>query len=160
MACDNNTVDNRESCVELTPSSCVPYTGYISETIKEDIVCRPNINDIFKKLQDLIDKINLGLGDNTTLDDKCLTIDELTVKQSELNQIFINEICEIKTLINNVDGVIDPNTIMLIVNLLCLQEPGCPPATSYSLQEIIVKLITAYCDLLTRVQNIETILNI
>lgn len=161
MSCDNLSFDNRETCATLVPSSCIPYTGYVSPNIAEDIPqCRPNINDILKALQELIDKIKDSLGDNTTLDKDCLDFDAAIVKQVELNQLFIDELCAIKAQIGSVDAPIDPNLILLIVNLLCLEDPACDPKTSYTLQEIIVKLITAYCDLLARVTNIETILNI
>ena len=49
---------------------------------------------------------------------------------------------------------------MIAINLLCLIDPSCTPQTEYSLTEILVKLVTAYCDLLTRVTTIENILNI
>jgi len=160
MTCTDTSYDNRESCVETTPSGCVPYTGYISDTIKDDIPCRPNINDITKKLQEMIDKINTNLGDNKTLDKKCLTFDALTVKQVELNQLFITQLCDIKAQIALIDTSVDPETILVAINLLCLQDPSCAPQASYTLKEILVKLIAAYCDLTTRVQNIETLLNI
>lgn len=160
MDCDNLSYDNRETCTTLLPSSCIPYTGYISPSIEADIKCRPNINDIIKAIQDLIDKIKAGLGDNTTLDEKCLSFDPATVTQSQLNQIFITELCTIKDLIADLPTTVDPNTINIAINLLCLIDPLCTPQTTYTLTEILIKLVTAYCNLLTRVQTIENILNI
>lgn len=155
-----NSYDNRETCVTILPSSCIPYVGYISTTIKPSILeCRPNINDILKALQDYIDKIQLSLGDNKTLDKKCLAFIPLTVTQVSLNQLFINEICGIKTQIGGL-GTINAGTLTLAINLLCLKDPACTPQTTYTLQEILTKLITAYCSLLTRVTAIETYLNI
>lgn len=156
-----NSYDNRETCVHLVPSSCIPYVGYISTTIKASIVeCRPNINDILKALQDYIDKIQLSLGDNKTLDKKCLAFIPLTVTQVSLNQLFINEICGIKTQIGVLNSPINAATLTLAVNLLCLQDPVCIIPVTYTLQEILTKLITAYCSLLTRVNTIQTYLNI
>lgn len=152
--------DNRETCIDVVSSSCVPYVGYISDTIKDKLPeCKPNINDVFKALQEVIDKIKLNLGDNTQLDKNCFDFDETTVTQEELNQLYIDEICLLKDSVGS-SGTVSPATISLMVNLLCLQDPACTPQTSYTLQEIIEKLITAYCNLLTRVTNIETILNI
>lgn len=156
-----NSYDNRETCVQLLPSSCIPYVGYISTTIKASILeCRPNINDILKALQDYIDKIQLSLGDNKTLDKKCLAFIPLTVTQVSLNQLFINEICGIKTQMGIVGSPVNATTLTLAVNLLCLQDPACTPQTTYTLQEIVTKLITAYCNLKTRVTAIETYLNL
>ena len=60
-----NSYDNRETCVNILPSSCIPYVGYINNSIKPLILeCRPNLNDILKGLQDYIDNIKLELGDN------------------------------------------------------------------------------------------------
>lgn len=163
MSCDNISYDNRETCPIVHSSSCVAYTGNIADSIKALNIlpeCKPNINDIFKALQALIDKINTNLGDNKTLDKKCLTFDKLTINQKDLNQLFITELCAIKTLIGNSNTTVDPATIQIAVNLLCLQDPLCITATTYSLQTILTKLITAYCGLLTRVTTIETLLNI
>ena len=158
MDCENLTYDNRETCTTLLPSSCIPYVGYISPSIQEDITCRPNINDIIKALQELI--VKSSLGDNTTLTNECLTFTPATVTQSQLNQIFITELCNIKQQLADLPTTIDPNTINIAIDLLCLIDPSCTPQTTYTLTEILIKLVTAYCNLLTRVQNIENILNI
>ena len=155
-----NSYDNRETCGTLLPSSCIPYTGVINDSIKEGIPCRPNINDIIKNIQNLIDHIKLGLGDNTTLDPKCLTFDPSYATQSAINQSIITELCSIKDQVIELQKPIDPDTLMIAINLLCLIDPSCTPQTEYSLTEILVKLVTAYCDLLTRVTTIENILNI
>lgn len=153
--------DNRETCTVLVPSSCVPYTGYISTSIQADMPdCRPNINDTLKAIQELIDRIKAKLGDNTTLDEECLDIEPATVTQKDINQVLITEVCVLKTLVGTLGGPIDPDTILLAVDLLCLIDPSCDPQASYTLTEIITKLVTAYCNLLARVVNIETILNI
>lgn len=157
MAASN---DNRELCGLIVPSSCIPFTGYVSAAIKPTLPCRPNINDVVEQLQILIDKINTELGRNSTLDKKCLTFTPATVKQVELNQLFITELCAIKTTLAGLSLDIDPDLIMLAVNLLCLQDPACTPQATYTLTEVITKLITAYCNLLTRVTAIETLLNI
>lgn len=153
--------DNRESCSSPLPSGCVPYTGYVSDTISEDLICRPNINDVFKILQDSIDKINKNLGDNTTLDKNCLTDANIpTITQAQLNQIFINQLCTLNAKFGTSGADIDPNLISLTVSLLCLESPSCEPKTAYTLPEIINKLITNYCSLLTRIQKIEQTLNL
>lgn len=151
--------DNRDTCVELLPSSCIPYVGYISTTIAANVQCRPNINDVMKAIQDLMDSIKISLGDNTTLTPGCFDFDPATVQQSALNQNFITDICALQTAVDNIPAV-DPNTLMLTVDLLCLQDPSCSPQPSYSLQTIIVKLLTAYCNLATRVTTIENFLNL
>jgi len=158
--CDNISYDNRESCVALVPSSCIPYTGYVSNNIIPWLPCRPNINDLLKRLQILVDDTKRELGDNTTLDKACLTFTPSTVTQVQLNQLFINQICAILTAIAGIHVTIDPHTFMISIDLNCLQDPGCPPTSSYSLYDILLKLITAYCNLETRVTAIETLLNI
>lgn len=160
MSCNEASYDNRESCASVTPSGCVPYTGYISTTIKDSLPCKPNVNDILKKLQELVDKLSASSVDNTGLTKNCFTFDAAKVKQNELNQLFINELCSLKQQLSQSSGTVDPATIKLAINLLCLQDPACAPKTEYTLQEILTKLIAAYCDLSTRVKNIETILNI
>ena len=152
--------DNRETCGTLLPSSCIPYTGVVNESVQEGLPCRPNINDVIKNIQNLIDGIKASLGDNTTLDENCLTFNPSSVTQAGLNQIFIDEICSLKEAVAALQEPVDPDTLMVAINLLCLIDPSCDPQTEYSLTEILVKLVTAYCDLLTRVTNIENILNI
>lgn len=152
--------DNRETCGTLLPSSCVPYTGVINDSIKDNIPCRPNINDIIKNIQNLIDKIKESLGDNTTLDPECLTFDPTTVTQSELNQEIITELCNLKDAVTALQQPIDPNTINIAIDLLCLVDPGCTPQTTYTLTDILIKLVAAYCDLLADVTNIKNILNL
>jgi hypothetical protein len=142
------------------PSGCVPYTGVINESISKDLPCKPNINDVISNIQKLIDSINSGLGDNTELDKNCFSFTPSTIKQSELNQIFIDELCQIKKDLTTITPIVDPKTLDVAINLLCLQTPSCAPQATYSLQEVLEKLITAYCGLLTRVKTIETILNI
>lgn len=160
MACNELSYDNRETCVNLVPSGCVPYTGYISTTIKDALPCKPNVNDVLKKLQELIDKASAAIVDNTTLDKKCLTFDPAKVKQNDLNQIFITELCTLKTQVTNLGKPVDPDTIKLAIDILCLEDASCDPKTEYTLEEILKKLITAYCGLETRVKAIETLLNI
>lgn len=163
MDCNNLSYDNRETCINVVSSSCVPYTGYISAAaiattnIPE---CKPNINDLFKAIQTLIDKINTGIGNNTTLDKKCLTISVPTVTQKELNQLYIDELCAIKAQLALLGGPIDPSTIELAINMLCLTDPTCDLNPTYTLDVILTRLVNAYCGLLTRVTAIETILNI
>jgi len=152
--------DNRETCSFLLPSGCIPYTGYISPNLTGLPECKININDVVKSIQELLDKVISSLGDNTTLDKNCFNFNPTTVKQVELNQLFINELCELKSTLADYPPVVDPNTIELAVDLLCLIEEPCEPQETYTLTEIINKLVTAYCGLLTRVQNIENTLNI
>lgn len=160
MAIDT-TYDNRDTCSVLIPTSCIPYTGYVSDSIKELLPCRPNANDVFKNILISLDKITKSLGDNTTLDSACLTFDPATDSQKLLNQELITEVCMLKTQVQAlIDGQINPDLINLAVNLMCLQDSSCDPQTTYTLTEVITKLITAYCDLLIRVTNIESTLNI
>lgn len=135
--------DNRDTCGLLVPSSCIPYTGYISNNIKSDVVCRPNINDILKQLQDLVDSIKI-------------TSDENATAIAQINTTIATINAQIATL----QADIDPNLINLAVNLLCMQNPSCEPKTTYTLPEVITALITNYCSLLTRVQTIEQTLNL
>jgi hypothetical protein len=161
MACTDTYTDNRDSCAQVITSSCVPYVGYISSTIKDSLPCKPNINDVLKKLQELVDKNTAASVDNTTLDKKCFSFTPATVKQSELNQLFITEICTLKsTSGGSSSGPIDQSRIKYAVDLLCLEDPACTPKTEYTGEEIFDKLLGAYCDLLKRVLDIETLLNI
>jgi len=160
MSCNEKSYDNRESCINIMPSGCIPYTGYISNTIKDDLPCKPNVNDVIKQMQELIDKLNTAAIDNTALNKDCFTFTPATVKQSELNQLFITELCNLKDAVAALGGTVDPATIKLAIDILCLQQAGCTPQIEYTLQEILTKLISAYCDLETRVKTIETLLNI
>lgn len=164
MNCDLS-YDNRETCTATLPSSCIPYVGYLSDLVKIDsFPCRPNINDVLKQIQVILDRINSSLGDNTTIDHECLTtLDVSVATQKDIDQRLIHEICLLKTqvaLLTPLLTSIDPATIRIAVDLLCLLNPDCDPPTDYSLTEIITKLVAAICDLMTRVANIETILNI
>lgn len=157
----DTSYDNRETCTNIVPSSCLPYTGYVSTTIADLLPCRPNVNDVLKNLQILIDKINTNLGDNTTLTQNCFTFDPATDTQKTLNQELIDDICTLQTQVAAlIAGTIDASLINIAINLLCLQDPACTPQTTYTLTEILTKLITNYCSLLDRVTNIETFLNI
>lgn len=159
MTCKNTSYDNRETCTTLIPSSCVPYTGFVSDNIKEELPCRPNVNDVLKSVQELVDKIKKGLGDNTKLNRDCLSFNPETVTQEQLNGLFINELCALR---ENYEcsSQIDVGSLALAVNILCLEDPTCTPKQIYTVQELFNKLIAAYCNLLTRVQAIEQLLNI
>ncbi len=151
--------DNRETCGQLTSSSCVAYMGYIADWIKDDLQCKPNINDMFKVFQDKYGLFISQFGDITTLDIKCLRdtlIGEIT--QSSINQYFVDEMCELKRLIRVSE--VDANELKINVNLLCLEDEGCEQKTEYLITEEITKLVTKYCDLLERVKTIEELLNI
>lgn len=157
--CCNEYKDNRESCGEVLPSSCIPYTGYIHDELKDSFKCKPNINDVSKKIQDLIFEIKDYLGDNSKIKLLCLE-DELedNFTQEDFNSALLKLVCQLKTIIG--DGSIDPDTIKLSISLLCLEDPSCDPKEEYTIKELFSKLIVAYCNLLTRVKNIENILNI
>lgn len=161
MNCENLSYDNRETCTVILPSSCVPFVGSLNDSFKEELgECRPNINDILQIIQDKIDSINEKLGDNTTLDEGCLTFNPATATQAQINQAIIIELCALKETLTELDGTIDPTTIMLAVDLLCLEDPACEPETSYNLLVIINKLLAKVCNLETRVAAIETFLNL
>ncbi len=147
--CNAASYDNRETCTLQLPSSCMPYTGYVSPTIFTTELCRPNINDILKKLQEVIDAIKTSLGDNSLLEDDCLDLDMSAASQSTINQKFITDLCLLKTAVDALEEPIDPDTIILAVDLLCLLDPTCVPTATYTLTDVIKKLISAYCNLLT-----------
>jgi hypothetical protein len=157
--CNTFSYDNRETCGSIIPSGCIGYTGYISTTIADSLPCRPNINDIVKKLQELVDQINVTIGDNSTLEN-CLGIDSENFVQSDFNEAVAAEICALKALLTGVDADIDPNSIKLAVDLLCLLDPTCTPQVTYTLVEVINKLVTKVCNLETRLTTVETYLNI
>lgn len=159
MNCNDNSCDNRETCTQLIPSSCVPFVGYISPTIAANVQCRPNIDDVLKAIQDLVDSIKTSLGDNTTLTPGCFTFTPATVQQSALNEQMITAICALQVAVADIPGV-DPSTLQIPINLLCLQDPSCTPQLTYSLLDVLTKLVTAYCNLQTRVAAIETFLNL
>ena len=161
MGCGEFSYDNRETCTTKVPTSCSPYTGVVNELIEDKLpACKPNANDIFKALQEVIQEIKDKLGDNTTLDNKCVSFNEATATQKEINQALIDKLCALETALADFEPVIDPATIRLVIDILCLQNEECEPPADYSIQELFELLITAYCGLLTRVQNIETLLNI
>lgn len=157
--CCNEYKDNRESCGEVISSSCVPYVGYIHDELSNEFKCKPNINDILKKVQELIFETKEYLGDNSKLKLSCLEDSlEEGFSQEEFNQVLIKELCELKKVLG--DGNIDPDNIKLAISLLCLQDPSCDPKQEYTIKELFTKLIAGYCNLLSRVKNIENILNI
>ena len=142
MAIDTS-YDNRETCGnQIVPTSCLPYTGYVSDTIKDLLPCRPNANDVFKNLQILVDDIKAGLGDNRKLDSDCFDFNPEEDSQKQLNQELISKVCDLTTKVEElIEGQVDPNLIKLAVDLLCLEDTGYEPKTEYTLTEIIVKLI-------------------
>lgn len=154
-----NNCDNRDTCGLIVPSSCVAYVGYISSTIESTLPCRPNLDDVLKQIQNLIDSILTSLGSNKTLTPGCFTFDPTTIQQVALNQSFITKICDLQTQIADLPTM-DPNTLMISLNLLCLANPMCTPETQYSLLDILNKLVTSQCNLITRVTNIENFLNL
>lgn len=157
----DTSYDNRQTCVEIQPSSCVAYTGYVSTTLTGLLPCRPNINDVLKNLQIFIDKINTNLGDNTTLTKNCFTFNPTTDSQKVLNQEVINDICTLQTQVSGLLAQqVDPDLINVAIDLLCLDDPTCTPQSTYTLTQILTKLVTNYCSLLNRIINIESVLNI
>lgn len=158
MSC-NEYKDNRNTCGETLPSSCVPYTGYISDDIKKELQCKPNINDILKSVQVILEELDKKLGDNSKLSLTCLSdkIDS-EFSQEALNQLFADTLCELKEYINN--NTLDISTATLAINILCLNDPTCEPKENYTVKELFTKFISGYCDLLNRVKTIENILNI
>lgn len=152
--------DNRGTCGQILPSGCVPYTGYQTDDIKEKLPCNANINDIIKYLLDIIDTINKNLGDNSKLSVNCLTDIKETSTQQEINQVFINVLCDIKNKIVDTGSDIDIANIDIAIDILCLNDASCEPKLKYSLLEILTKLISGYCNLLNRIKVIENILNI
>jgi hypothetical protein len=158
MACQD--CDKRKECGDKLPSVCVDYTGKISPLIKDKIKCSPNVDDILEQVQIVIENIKKTLGDNTKLNKKCLTsLDPLTVTQQGINQKFIDEICALKTLVADLD-LPDASTILITIDLLCLENVNCDIPTAYTLLDILQRIITKICNLETRVQAIETLLNI
>jgi len=153
--------DNRETCAVTLPSSCIPYTGYVDPLIEPALPCRPNINDVAKKLQLLIADIEAKLGDNTTLDKACLTtLTPATATQKDINQRLITELCAIKAQLTQLAQPIDPNLIRVAVNLLCLQDPACTPQSTYTVQELFTKLLVGYCNMENRLNAVEQLLNL
>lgn len=159
-SCSETINDNRESCGTLVPSSCVPHTGYISPLIKDNIPCRPNINDINEKIQKLIEEIKESLGDNKTLDTKCTNLDAQKVKQVELNQKFIDLICELLDWKNNLDLTVHPEDIDIPIDLSCLGDTNCEPNATYTLLDVLQRFLVTLCNHSNRIKNIETVLNI
>ena len=157
--CIDNVVDNRESCGTVIPSSCVPHTGYVSPLIEEKIPCRPNINDINKEIQKLIEEIKESLGDNKTLDTKCTNLDAQVVKQSEINQKFIDFICDLLNWRDNLDLTVHPEDIDVPIDLSCLGD-NCEPQATYTLLDILNRFLVTLCNHENRIKNIEAILNI
>lgn len=152
--------DKRKECGNKMPSTCVDYTGVVSTLIKDKIKCSPNVNDVIEQIQIVIENIKKTLGDNTKLNKKCLvTLDPLTATQQTINQKFIDEICALKTLVSNLN-LPDASTIMITIDLLCLENVNCDIPTAYTLLDILQRIITKICNLETRVQAIEILLNI
>lgn len=158
--CVDTIKDNRESCGTLVPSSCVPHTGYVSELIKDSVPCRPNINDINERLQKLIEEIKENLGDNKTLKTKCTDLDAQKVKQVELNQKFIDLICDLLDWKNNLDLTVHPDKVDIPIDLSCLGDTNCEPKATYTLLDVLRRFLVVLCNHSTRIKNIETVLNL
>jgi hypothetical protein len=153
--------DNRDSGVNFIPSSNVPYTGYVSESFKDHLPCKPNVNDLIKLIEDSLDTLTTSLGDNTKLNPQCLGFTPATATQQTINQQSINLLCSLRADVEDLKNkTIDPSTLQIAIDLLCLQQQGCEPQTTYSLLHILTQLVSSYCNLQDRVQNIENILNI
>lgn len=154
--------DGRLNCSSTTPSTCVDYVGKVSTLIKNLIPCRPNLNDVLEQLQKLMEDIKRSLGDNRLLDKKCLTFNNLIVTQKELNQVFIDKLCELETAFANIGDTltIDAINVTMDINLLCIENELCDPLTTYTLSAILLKMVTKICNLETRVTAIETFLGL
>lgn len=152
--------DSRVNCSDKISSTCVPYNGKVSPLIKDLIPCDPNVNDVLEQVQTLIEKIKKGLGDNTYLDKKCLSYNPLTVTQKDLNQEFTNDICALRTAVSGLSTAIDASTFMIAIDLLCLTNVTCAIPTTYSLLDILERILVKLCDHETRITAIETFLNL
>ena len=155
-------IDNRATCTSPVPSACVPYTGYVSDSISDALPCKPNVNDVIAQMQDLIDKMYASRGDNTSLDILCLpdTLDVSTATQKDINQAVFTLLCQLQTTLSSITGSSDANNLSVTIDLSCLQDPSCTPQTSYTLITVLTKLVLNYCDLNTRTTRIEQLLNI
>lgn len=150
------------NCPEKLPSSCVTYTGKVSALVKNILPCDPTVTDVIEKAYKLLEDIKNSLGDNRLLDKKCLTFNPLIVKQSELNQIYNNKLCELATDLANVaDNItLDAINVTMEINLLCIESGLCDPQTTYTLADILRKMVTKICNHEDRLVVIETLLGI
>lgn len=160
MACQE--CDGRFNCSTTISSACVDYTGKVSKLVKDTIPCKPNVNDVIESSYKLLEVIKKSLGDNRLLDEKCLSFNNLIVTQEELNQIFIDKICEFITLLNNVSSTIsiDASRVFMEINLLCIESGLCTPQVTYTLSDILNKMVLKICDHETRITAIETFLGL
>lgn len=150
--------DNRETCTSLLPSSCIPYTGVISDNIKDKLPeCRPNINDVLKGVQERLDRLIYLFGETKNVE--CIGSTTGDFIQSDINEYVLSEIKKLKCYLNET-GTINPESIKIAIDLLCFNDPDCFAKTEFSIQEVFEKLVSGYCDLTERVKNIELLLNI
>lgn len=157
----DTSYDNRGTCVNMTPTGCQPYTGYVGEDLDNLLPCRPNANDIFKFILLTLENLETKLGDNTKLDKSCLSFTADDISQKDLNQEFITQICLLKSLLVTISGqFINADNIIADVNLGCLIEDGCEPQPEYSVLDVLKKLLIGYCNLLDRVTILEETINL
>lgn len=150
--------DNRETCTALIPSGCIPYTGYISDNIKDNLPdCKPNANDVLKAIQERLDRLIYLFGE--TKDLSCIGSTTGEYIQSEVNEFVLSEICALKASVNQA-LTIDPEQIKIVIDILCLDDQNCVPKEEYTLRELFERLFTSFCDLNDRVKNIEQLLNL
>ena len=114
MACESS------NCIEPISSSCVFYQGSKLTSLDETkLVCNVTITDVLQEINNVLFKIKSST-DLSQLNNKCFTFDKLTVKQSELNQLFIDKLCEQSTKLDLIQNVNNNDVISnAIINVSC-----------------------------------------
>lgn len=90
MGCNKNKTAN--SCLEKTNAVCVKYETDLPEW-SEINDCYVSLEDTTEELYDVVGDLKESL-DSSNLKSECLDVKDK--KQFEINQEFINAICEIK----------------------------------------------------------------
>lgn len=140
--------DSRDSCGTTLSSSCIWFSGEFPKFITpNDITCKPNINDVFKlygnKLNYLVEQ-----HDIKSLDKKCLGYDVNSITPLKLDQILINETCDLKTLTADLENQLDTFNIgehEIVIDLQGLTPDGAACATApntYTLQSLLNIIFT------------------
>lgn len=152
MACND-----KNKCVSPVSSSCVMYTGTKLLSVDESkLKCGITVTDVIETMDVELNLLQKSLS-NKTLVKKCFEFDKDKVQQHELNQMFINKICEHDGKIGGTNGNVNYNDIVsnAIIDVNC-GLTNCDGVNTKKLSELLKILCNEIVSLKSKLNTIQS----
>lgn len=106
--------NDKNKCVSPVSSSCVMYVGTKLLSVDESkLKCGITLTDVVETIDVEVNELQKHLNFKK-LNKRCFSFDKSTVKQVELNQMFIDKFCDYDEIINKGDK----DYISIVSNLI------------------------------------------